>query len=233
LSHATEQYWTIASLIYKMEELSYPVNRSSMSSIISDHFYIGRKKTYIHNKIMDYMQSINPYKDDWENDIDANWSKWMDHKIDPFTCTTCTDFKSQFIIQAFINECMKVIHTNLVKIVQNTNKWFQQPLFKEYQEVTGNYHPLVILISECCNHLKELEYSNSSDPIEETENYYKIKIDLKDFLLIPTNIDSVFSRSNHQAKLKARAVINNKLINSLTELQGAIRRELSQPCETE
>jgi hypothetical protein len=75
--------------------------------------------------------------------------------------------------------------------------------------------------------LKEIEYSNSADPIEETGHYYKIKIKLKDFLLIPNNIESIFSKSGHQAKLKARAIVNDKVKISFRELQSKIDEEIS------
>jgi len=124
---------------------------------------------------------------------------------------------------------MKFVHDTLVKTVKNVNKWFKNQVFTDYYNANDKYHPLIIIINICCNMLKEIEYSNSADPVEETAQYYKIKISIKEFLLIPHDIESVFSKSGHQAKLKARAVINDKVMNSLELLQI----EVNKACKDE
>jgi hypothetical protein len=102
-------------------------------------------------------------------------------------------------------------------------------VFTTFRDTNNCYHPLVIIVSDCCNSLKNLEYSNSSDPIEETSRYYKVKISIKEFLLIPNDIEKVFSKSGHQAKLRARSIVNDKVINNLQYLEQERKNALMLP----
>jgi hypothetical protein len=64
LSYSHRYYWTISSFINKCGELGFPTHKSNLVRVITNNLFIGRKKEYIYNKTIDYINSINPYKDD-------------------------------------------------------------------------------------------------------------------------------------------------------------------------
>lgn len=212
LSYSTEQYWTISAFIHKMVEVGYKPDMNRLINVIAKHFWKGRKVEYMKAKIASYYFSVNPFKDGWDDNIDTQLGKWIKPHIWNLGCNTTTDFKKQWILQMYMKVQMEFIHETLITTVKNCQKWFNEKYFHDWRDKNGDeYHPLVCIIHKCIHHLNSIEYTNSSNAIQETDKFYKLKLSLKDFILFPKDIKTIYSKSGHQSKLKARAILNNRL----------------------
>jgi hypothetical protein len=76
---------------------------------------------------------------------------------------------------------MEYIHKNIVAQVKGFNYFARNEENLKFKEELGYVNPVVSIMHSCAQHLQKLEYSASSDPIEETKTYIRMKINIKDF----------------------------------------------------
>lgn len=228
LSYAKTHYWVIADFMSKCEDLGYSfTGTDKVASCIIKSFSTGRKVKYLANKTTKYFNSINPYKDNWEDMVHTKFPRWISPKVWRIPCNMRDETFFQFMIEMFLHFQMNIIHEKLVTITKNTNRWLQQEYFKDWYLEKGTYHPLVNVIFHVTETIRAIEYTNSSNSIEATNTYFKMKVSAKDFLLFPTNIEDSFSKSNHQATLKFRAVLNSNLEDWFKSTEAEKKKLLS------
>lgn len=117
---------------------------------------------------------------------------------------------------------MEFIHNNIVKQIKGYNIYAQSEYYQRFKSENPEigYHPLISILHKIASSLSQVEYSVSSDPIQETEKYYKMKVSLKDFTLLPNDISKVLNMSNHSKTQRARAYLSNKLEKLILELDA-------------
>jgi len=76
---------------------------------------------------------------------------------------------------------MEYIHNNIVSQIKSFNRFARNEENKEFEEKVGFYNPVVSILHKCAEGLQQVQYSASSDPIEETSKYIRLKINVKDF----------------------------------------------------
>jgi hypothetical protein len=225
LKHAGTQYWEIAGFIEQLEDREFSwVPRAILVKRISQWAFPRSRSRSIIRKINRYLAAPNPFRDNWEEDLRYNLGRFMNPEKVNFGCSTPTSFLQQYILELVIHVTMNYIHEVVVKSVKNFNKFAQSEEFQDYKLSSGTVHPIVEILHGCASSLRELEYSNSSDPIEETDKYFKMKVSLKDYLTIPENIASVTNTTGYSKTLRARVFLNHRL-SDVIELMDHNRQD--------
>jgi hypothetical protein len=125
---------------------------------------------------------------------------------------------------------MEFIHKNIVNQIKSYNVYAQKEYFREFKELNPEigYHPIISILHKVASSLSQVEYSVSSDPIKETQNYYKMKVSLSDYTLLPNDISKVLNHSNHSKNQRARAYLSNKLEVLILDLEAQRNVALTQ-----
>lgn len=144
-----------------------------------------------------------------------------------FGCSTSEDYIRQYVLEFFIHVTMEFIHKNILRQAKGFNAYVKDSFFTAYKEKEGDVHPIVEILHHNVKGLNDLEYGASSDPIAETEKYYKMKVNLKDFTLLPNDISKVYNNSGHSNNQRARAYLSNDLIDILMKVDRQRCDELS------
>jgi len=114
------------------------------------------------------------------------------------------------------------VHNNIVSSVKNFNKFSRSGPLLTYKEEFGSVHPLIEILHSCASDLQQVEYSVSSDPIEEQGGYIRSKVKIKDFSFIPDDISKIVSVKGYVKTLVSRVNANQDLIKLLRSLDAQI-----------
>jgi hypothetical protein len=113
---------------------------------------------------------------------------------------------------------MEFIHNNIVRQVRSFNVYCQKQYYQDFKLENDTTHPIVKILHTCASSLNQIEYSASSNAVEETKAYVKMRVKLSDFTLLPNDITKVLNESNHSKSQRARAYLSNNLESLILEL---------------
>jgi hypothetical protein len=225
LLHARTQYWLWGDFLKQSLQRGFTVS-SEFDGL--EHLFklLGvskqRKRVYLVNQVKNFFTSIDPYEFMSRDDFKAKAIKHL--KLDyPFSCNIRSDYVFSFLMELLLHCQLEDIHKNVVTSVKNFNNFSRSEPLLAYKARYGHVHPLVGILHSCAKDLQQVEYSVSSNPVEEQGDYIRSKVKVKDFSFIPNDITKVVSVRGHVKNLLSRVNANRDLINVLRSLDGQMK----------
>lgn len=204
--------------------------------ILTDNIFKDKQKrlkVYLHNKVVDFNNRIDCYQDGWDEGIKYKVQDWIEPSEWNLGCNAQDTFIREYLLQLYVHNVMELCHKSLLSQVRGFNDLSRKRFYQNYKGDTGKVHPLITILHSCADLLKEVQYSNSSNPIAESRSYHICKVSIKDFSCLPDDISKVLNVSGYSKTLRTKMIINDDLRRLVLTLSERRSLELARDSHLE